>query len=94
MQIYKFNTILKPVLWGGSKRGTLYSVYSFLEQELVKDKNTGEEVTRIYKMGRLEPNLWMKRAVGENLSVEPLLQHTSTAVQKLGSQKTKTPKKK
>ena len=63
-------------------------------ESYLKDKNTGEEVTRIYKMGRLEPNLWMKRAVGENLSVEPLLQHTSTAVQKLGSQKTKTSKKK
>lgn len=63
-------------------------------ESYLKDKNTGEEVTRIYKMGRLEPNLWMKRAVGDNLSVEPLLKHTEEAVQKVGMHKASTPKAK
>ena len=43
----------------------------------------GEEVTRIYKQGKLNPDLWMQKAVGEKLSAQPLLDRTEQAVKNL-----------
>lgn len=40
-------------------------------------------MTRIYKLGRLEPNLWMQRAVGEKVSVQTLIHHTEKAAREL-----------
>ena len=38
------------------------------------------EVARICSLGRLTPALWMERAVGRNLSVEPLLEDAARAL--------------
>lgn len=69
-------------------------IIDFQLESYLKGKNTGEEVTRIYKMGRLNPDLWMQRAVGEKLSVQPLLDATATAVQHVNAKKNKDTKKK
>ena len=47
-----------------------------LEEHLSKCKNTNEfakEYARIYQQGRLTPEAWMRGAVGEPMSVEPIL---------------------
>ncbi len=44
-----------------------------LEQHL-KGKDFATEVDRIYSLGCLTPNVWMKEATGSTLSVDPLLE--------------------
>ena len=47
-----------------------------LEEHLAQYRSTDEwakEYTRIYQQGRLTPDAWMRGAVGEALSVEPIL---------------------
>ena len=61
-------------------------IIDFQLENYLKGKNMGEEVTRIYKLGRLEPNLWMQRAIGEKVSVQALIQHTDKAVKELTGQ--------
>ena len=55
-------------------------VESQLETHLV-GRNIGEEVCRIYPVGRLTPNLWMQHAVGSDVSVDPLLRQIDIALQ-------------
>jgi len=55
----------------------------FQIEEQLTDKNFAEEVLRIYQLGRLTPQIWMKQAVGEEISVEPLLKASEKAVEKL-----------
>jgi len=49
----------------------------------LKDKNLGDEVCRMYAMGRLTPKLWMERAVGSEINTDELLSSTQTAVNKV-----------
>lgn len=58
-------------------------------ENYLKDKNMGTEVCRIYKMGRLTPELWMERAVGQKLSSASLLSDTERAVKNLSAKKKK-----
>jgi len=46
-------------------------------------RNLGNEVCRMYAMGRLTPKLWMQRAVGSQINNTELLASTTTAIQKL-----------
>ncbi|MGB5989373.1 MAG: hypothetical protein WBG43_06520 [Marinifilaceae bacterium] len=54
------------------------SAYSFgqmIEYQVdthLRESNFSDEVDRIYKLGRLTPQVWMKEAVGEKLSVKPM----------------------
>jgi hypothetical protein len=57
-------------------------VESQLEAQF-KGKVVGEEVCRIYPVGRLTPNIWMQHAVGGPVSVEPLLKEVAEAVKVL-----------
>lgn len=59
----------------------------------LKGKNIGEEVDRIFRLGRRTPNYWMKHAINESLSVEPLLTATSVAVDKIKEAEKKSAKK-
>ncbi len=54
----------------------------FQLEEVLRGKNFAAELQRIYRMGRLAPQLWMKRAAGSEVSVEPMLKATTEAVQK------------
>jgi hypothetical protein len=54
-----------------------------LEEHLAKCKTPAEfanEYTRIYQQGRLTPNAWMQGAVGQSLSVEPILRAVRKAL--------------
>jgi len=49
----------------------------------LKEKNLGDEVCRMYAMGRLTPKLWMERAVGSQINTNDLLTSTQTAINKV-----------
>lgn len=51
-----------------------------IEQQL-EGKVFSEEVNRIYSVGRLTPKYWMQKAVGKNLSTEPLLKASRGALE-------------
>jgi hypothetical protein len=52
-------------------------------EEYLKGKSFATEIMRMYQLGRLTPQQWMKKAVGAELSIEPTLQATAAAVIKL-----------
>ncbi|MCL2038974.1 MAG: hypothetical protein FWG85_00925 [Bacteroidetes bacterium] len=45
----------------------------FQIEEYIKDKNLGTEMERMCKQGRLLPDLWMEKAVGNKVSYKPLV---------------------
>ena len=51
----------------------------FQVERQLAGRNFGDEVERIYRVGRLTPQVWMHNAVGGPLSIEPLLQATDGA---------------
>lgn len=52
----------------------------FQIEQHIHGKNIGVEMTRICSQGRLVPDLWMKGAVNNALSVEPTLKATTEAL--------------
>jgi hypothetical protein len=58
----------------------------------LKGKNLGNEVCKMYAMGKLTPKLWMQRAVGNQITNNELLESTTKAIQKL-NENIKSPKK-
>lgn len=65
----------------------------FQIENYLKGKNIGEEVDRIFKIGRRTPDYWMNKALGESLSVQPILTATGTAVHKIKDADKKSAKK-
>jgi hypothetical protein len=55
----------------------------FQIDEYLKGKNFADETMRIYSTGRLIPQLWMKNAVGSDISIQPLLNATDAALAKI-----------
>jgi hypothetical protein len=53
----------------------------FQVEQYVRDKDFAGEVERMFSTGRLVPQLWMKNAVGEEISIEPLLKATDEALE-------------
>ena len=53
-----------------------------LEKQL-KGKSFASEIERIYSQGRLIPQIWLKDAVGETLSVKPILEASAEALGEL-----------
>ena len=58
-------------------------IIDFQLEEKLKTANFAEEVTRIFGIGSVTPQQWMKQAVGREISIEPILQATSEAVEVL-----------
>jgi len=48
-------------------------IIEFQVERYLKGKNLGEEMERMCSAGKIIPQLWMKNAVGEEISVKPLL---------------------
>ncbi len=60
-----------------------YSFGALIEFQLgqyMKGKNFGDQVERIWSQGRLTPQVWMNKAVGQDLSAEPLIEAAGEAV--------------
>lgn len=63
-----------------------YPIGHLVEFQLEKHlegKNFGSEVLRIYALGRLHPQLWMQKAVGEPLSIQPILTSVDAALKEV-----------
>ena len=52
----------------------------FQIEQYIQDKNLAEEITRMLEQGRVTPQIWMKGAVGEELSNDPLLNASEKAL--------------
>ena len=50
-----------------------------IEQQM-KGKNFAEELQRMYTQGRIVPQIWMQRSVGNSISVEPTLKAVDEAL--------------
>ncbi|MCX6267349.1 MAG: hypothetical protein NTW16_08345 [Bacteroidetes bacterium] len=54
----------------------------FQLDQFLKGKSFADETVRIYSAGRLIPQIWMKNAVGSEISIQPLLDATDAALKK------------
>jgi len=59
---------------------TIGSLIQFQVEEFFKTRNLGTEMERMCLLGSITPDLWMQRAVGSGISVEPLLAAARLAV--------------
>ncbi len=55
----------------------------FQIEQQVKGKSLADEFQRMYTQGRLVPQVWMKNAVGSEISIQPTLQAASEALKAL-----------
>ncbi len=58
-------------------------IINFQIEEKLKGANFAEEVERIFRLGTITPQQWIKQAVGKEISTEALLHATSEAVKAL-----------
>jgi hypothetical protein len=58
-------------------------VIDFQIEQYIAGKNFAEEVLRIYQLGSIIPQQWMKEAVGMPLSIQPTLEATTKALQEI-----------
>lgn len=54
-------------------------VIDFQIEQYIKDKDFATEVERMFRLGSLIPQEWMRQAVGTELSIEPILSAASEA---------------
>jgi len=52
----------------------------FQIEQYLEGKDFSEQVDRIWSIGRLTPEVWMQQAVGENISIEPMITATEKAL--------------
>ncbi len=55
-------------------------IISFQIEQYLKDKNLATEMERMCKLGAITPDGWMKAAVGNPISTEPLIKAAETAI--------------
>ncbi len=55
----------------------------FQIEQYIRDKSFPKEIERIYTQGRFTPDIWMKKAVGQPVSIEPMLDAAHQALQKI-----------
>lgn len=58
-------------------------IIEFQIEQFIKGKNIASEMVRVLSQGRLTPQIWMKGAVGSEISVKPILTATEEALLKL-----------
>ena len=58
-------------------------IIEFQLAEYLEGKDFATEIERIYSLGRLTPQEWMKEATGNPISVEPIMHATQEAVLKI-----------
>ena len=56
---------------------------NFQIEQQVRGKNLAEEMNRMYLQGSIIPQLWMRKAVGSPISIDPLLAATNEALEAL-----------
>ncbi|MFO0962394.1 MAG: hypothetical protein U0625_05745 [Phycisphaerales bacterium] len=63
---------------------TLGHIISHQIRAAMRGKDLAQETQRICSLGRLTPDLWMRRAVGRGITVEPLAADCDAALTRLG----------
>lgn len=58
-------------------------IISFQVEQYLKDKNLATEMERMCNLGRLAPQEWMKQAVGEKVSAQPLISAAEKVIKKI-----------
>jgi hypothetical protein len=58
-------------------------IIDFQIEQHTRDKPLAEEINRMYTQGRLVPQVWMKGAVGNAISIQPTLQAVKHALEAL-----------
>lgn len=58
-------------------------IIDFQIEQQVKGKSLADEIMRMYTQGSLVPQVWMKGAVGREISIEPILMATTQAIEAL-----------
>jgi hypothetical protein len=61
------------------------SIIAFQVEDYMKGKNMATEMERMCKQGKLTPQVWMKQAVGEEISAEALINSAQEVVGKMRS---------
>ncbi len=56
---------------------------NFQIEQQVRGKNLADEIDRMYLQGSIIPQLWMRKAVGSPISIDPLLAATNEALEAL-----------
>ncbi len=59
-------------------------IISFQIEQYLKTHQLAAEMERMCKLGRLSPQIWMQKAVGQKVSAQPLIQAAEKAVKDLG----------
>ena len=57
------------------------SLIQFQIEQYLKDKDFAAEVERMYSIGRIIPQEWMKLAVGRELTAEPMISAATEALE-------------
>src|SRR5690554_8063188 len=60
----------------------LGNIIEFQLEDHLKGKNFADETDRIYQLGRLTPNHWMREAVGAEMDIRPMLRSEERRVGK------------
>jgi len=58
-------------------------IIAFQIEQYMKDKNLAAEMERMCRLGSITPDEWMKQAVGQSISVEPMLMAAEKALEVL-----------
>jgi hypothetical protein len=58
-------------------------IIHFQIEQYLEGKDFAAEVLRMFSAGRLTPRLWMTRAVGSEIAVEPLLHAAEDALRQV-----------
>lgn len=59
---------------------SLGHIIMFQIEHYLKDKNLGDEMERMCRLGRITPDAWMRAAVGSPISATPLIEAATKAV--------------
>jgi oligoendopeptidase F len=59
------------------------NIIEFQIEQYIKEKDFAEETDRIWSIGQLTPQIWMQKAIGEDLTVDPMIDATRKALQEL-----------
>jgi len=58
-------------------------IIQFQIEEYLKGKDFAREIGRIYSLGDLTPDYWMKQSVGASISVQPIFNSVNEALEKI-----------
>jgi len=56
---------------------------NFQIEQYLLGKDLSNEVDRIWSLGNLTPQIWMQKAIGENLSIQPIISATQEALKNI-----------